>query len=393
MSFATANRTTLYRVKEVTFGTTPASPVLKETRNTGEELLDGITTEKSKEIRSDRMISDLFVVDAEPGGSINIEMSTTTYDDLLESVAMSAWSAQLAIVGVAGDISTVTGTNKLTSTTADKFINVVVGQWIQLSGFTSLVNGFYQVTTKTSNVDLTLSPAIAASETPAGTAANVDGSYVRNGITEQSYSLVKLFADATTATRQVFTGMRVKSFGLEVQTASLMTGSFGFMGKTASWTEAAFAGETTSAASTTDVLNCVSNLTNLTQDGAALGSTGSVMQMSLEIDNQHRSQKGVGVLGNVGIAAGSIMASVSASQYFESKAQADKFRNSTAFSYSFRLADTAGNAYVFTLPRCKYTEFKVNSSAIDTDVMAETTFEATRDPVTNCMFQIDRFVA
>lgn len=393
MSFASANRTAIKRIKEVTFGTTPATPALIETRFTGESMDSTISTEKSAEIRDDRMLSDLSIVDSSPGGGLNIEFSYGSYDDLIEALMLSAWSTPLAIDGVAGDISTVVAaTDNLTSTTGGKFTNVIVGQWIKLAGFTSAVNGFFQVTGKTDNQTLTVSPQPGAAETPAGTAAQVRGTYIKNGTTEQSFSFIKLLQDATVATtRQIFRGMRVGSMNLEMNTAALMTGSLAMMAKSAEWTEAAFAGETLVAAPTTSVLNCVSNVQNVLVDGAALGTTGSLSTLSLEVNNNHREQKGIGVLGNVGLAAGRLAVNISASQYFESKALADKFEAAIAFSFAFRLQDTAGNAYIFTMPRCKYETFVVNATGLDTDVMADTTFTATRDPVTNCMLQIDRF--
>lgn len=392
MSFATANRTSLWAVKETVWGTTPNNPAFKPLRYTGEQLDDNISTEKSKEIRSDRMVTDLIVVDSSPSGSFNFEMSASSFEDLIESALMSAWSAQLAITGAAGDISTLAASSdNLTSTTAGKFTNVVVGQWIRLRGFTATVNGYYQVTAKTDNQTLTLFPQPGAAETPALAAAKIDGSYIRNGVTETSYTLMKILNDATAVTRQVFTGMRVKGFSLDMQTGAILTGSFDFVGKSGSWTESTFAGETFAAATTTEVMNCVTNIKNIVQDGSAMGGPGSIMQLSMEFDNQHREQKGIGVLGNVGVVGGTLMVNCSASQYFESKAQADKFKNSTAFAFSYRIEDKDENSYIITLPRCKYESFVVNSSQLDSDVMAETQFTALRDPTTNCMIQVDRF--
>jgi hypothetical protein len=75
MSFSSANRTALLLVKETVWGTTPATPALQEMRYTGESLENSISTEKSKEIRSDRMLSDLQVVDSSPSGSFDFEIS------------------------------------------------------------------------------------------------------------------------------------------------------------------------------------------------------------------------------------------------------------------------------------------------------------------------------
>jgi len=397
MSFASANRASLYAVKETLWGVTPATPALQQLRYTGEQLDNSISTEKSQEIRDDRMVSDLIVVDSSPSGSFDIEFSALTFDEFLASLLMSEWAAQLDILGVAGDISTATtpAGPHLTSTTVGKFLNVSVGQWIRLSGFTNTVNGFYQVVAKpgTDNDALVLFPVPEAAETPAGTAARVDGSMCRNGVVEQSYTLAKLFNDALTPTWQIFRGMRVGSGSLEMSTGSILTGSLSFMGRSAEWNETGLAGSTIVPTTNTESMNCVTNIRNITQDGGAVGSEGSIMSLSLEIDNQHREQKGIGVLGNVGVSAGQLVVNASASQYFESADQALKFQNSEAFAFSYRLQDNAGNSYIITLPRCKYESFVANASQLDSDVMAETTFTALRDPATLCMIQIDRFAA
>ena len=392
MSKASANRTTLYAVKESTWGTTPATPALQELRFTGEQLDSSQSFEKSKEIRSDRMVTDTIQVDASPGGSFNFELSGLSYDGFLEGVMMNTWSADLAIVGAAGDISTVaSAADNLTSTTSGKFTNVVVGQWLKLAGFTGTNNGFFRVTGKTDDETLTVAPQPTA-ETPAGTAATVSGSLIRNGVTEQSWSLVKQFNDADVATtRQVFTGMRISGMSLDLSTGSILTGSFNWMGKGATWTEATIAGETFVDASTTEVMNSVNDVLDIFQNGAVLGATGTISQLGLEIDNQHREQKAIGVLGNAGIAAGQFMVNASGQQYFQSKAQADLFSNATSFHFSFRVTSTDGYTYIFTMPKCKYESFVVNAGGLDTDVMADTQFTALRDAVTACMLQVDKF--
>ena len=59
-------------------------------------------------------------------------------------------------------------------------------------------------------------------------------------------------------------------------------------------------------------------------------------------------------------------------------------------SFSFRLNDTAGNGYVFTLPRTKINSAKINAGSINTDVQASFEITGLLDPVTNKVFLIDR---
>lgn len=96
MGKATSNRTALRYIEEVTFGTTPTTPALKEIRYTGESLNHTIQNVTSKEIRSDRMTADLIQTQSECGGDINAEMSYGSFDDFIKAALCGTWSAPAA---------------------------------------------------------------------------------------------------------------------------------------------------------------------------------------------------------------------------------------------------------------------------------------------------------
>jgi len=394
MSFATSNRTDLKRIKEVTWGTTPASPALIPIRYTGESLDDAISTEKSKEIRSDRMVSDLALTDAQVSGDINIELSYGSFDDFFEAAFMSTWDTPVAITAIAGDMSSTA--SGFSSTLATKFNSIDVGQYVRVAGMTTPANNQLYLVTARTGTTLTTTPIPGTIETPPGVTMTVSSAgYLRNGVLEQSFTITEIFNDATVATRRNFVGMRVKGWSLDMKTASLLTGKFSFIGKTCDYTDVAFGGETTAAASTTDIMNCVTNVVSVTANNTVYGSVGAVMSLSVDFDNQHRGQKGIGFLGNVGVVASQLSAKGTINLYYESKAQALLFKAATAFSVAFTLRDNSGNQYVFSFPKCKYDSFKVNSSALDSDVQAQASFQALRggvDPTSPCMVQLDRFV-
>lgn len=385
---ATSNRYDLRRVKESVWGTTPATPALTYIRNTGESLNESITTEKSQEIRADRATTDLIPVDASVGGSFNFEMSYGSYDDLIEAALMSAW----VDTEFDGSITTTTNADDNLSATG-AFTNVVVGQLIQLRGMdTAANNRTYRVTGKTDNNTVSVFPIPNTAETTAD--ANVIGSYLKNGVTEQSFSIVKRFNDASPVTTQLFTGMRVGGFSLDMSTASLITGSFNLIGRDATWgVNPAVTGETSVAAPTTPVMNAVTNLIDIDQGGTNLCATGALANLTFELDNQHREQKGVCKLGSVGVVAGQLMVNISGSQYFNNATEAEKFKAGTPFSFSFTLQDNLGNAYNFYMPKNKYETFEANADGLDTDVMAESSFTALYDADTDAVIIISRIRA
>lgn len=391
--FAASNRVGIGRVKETVWGETPANPVFKQTRYTGESLTGSISTETSQEMRDDRMTSDLVVVDGSPSGDINIEMSYGSYDDLIESAMMSTFSSPLAIVGDAGDIEASVTDGGFVSTTGNKFLNVAVGQWIRVAGFTNPGNnGFFRVTAKPGNDEITVSPAPAADEAPAGAAVSITGSLIRNGTTLSSYTLQKRFNDLTPNVYHRFRGMRVGTMEMSMETGSILTGSFGFVGRDDDMSEDALSGVSYEAAPTTQVMNAVTSVRNVLQGGLAVGA-GGLMSMSLTLDNSMREQKGIGVLGNVGVSPGTLNVTGDASLYFQDGTQYQKFKDADGFLLSFRMQDLAGNALVVTLPNCKYESMEIVAGGLDQDVMAESSYRAVLDPVTNCMIQIDRFPA
>jgi hypothetical protein len=100
MTIGTSNRTALRYIAEVTPGTTPASPALKDIRYTGESLQKNITNVKSNEIRADRNIAALIPTDVEIGGDINGEMSYGSYDDFIEAALCGTWTANVVKNGV-----------------------------------------------------------------------------------------------------------------------------------------------------------------------------------------------------------------------------------------------------------------------------------------------------
>lgn len=391
---ATANRAEVLRVKEATWGELPNNPAWTPVRMTGESLNNDITTEQSQEIRPDRALTDLVNVDAAVGGGVDFELSYGSFDDLLEALLMDSWTT-VSVASVGGDIETLaTHDDNLISVTPGKFASVRVGQSLVIDGFTDPGNnGVFKVVAKADDETLTLFPEPASAESATGADVEMTGDVLSNGITEQSFSLLRVFNDASPVARQLFSGMRVGSMSLEFSTGSIVTGSFTFLGRSAEWINAEPAGSTTNPASTTDVMNSVTNIFDINMNGVGLCATGLVSNFTLEVDNQHREQKGLCRLGAVGVVAGQLSVTVSGSQYFVNDAEAVNFEQSRDFSFSWGMEDADGNRYVFNLPRNKYESFAANASGLDTDIMSEVTFRSLLDTASGKVILISRLPA
>lgn len=405
MSFATTNQTGVFIVEETTWGTTPATPALQELRLTGEGINYEIENITSDELRSDRMVSDTVQVGQTTSGNIDFELSFGTYDSLMESALYSAFvpidsgnTSDVITAGASGSNLEISVSDTGTITLGSAYtIDVAVGQWVYLNNATTPANNnYYRVTGVAGNV-LTVSPSPDTTEVLEAT-STLSSSRLRNapnaaGITEKSFTVQKVFNDTTVPTYQNFTGMIADTMSLNFEVGSILSGSFGFMGRAADIGTSQIAGATTVSATTTDVMNSVSNLNNIEFDDA--DTSASLLSMTLETTGNLRAQKAIGSLPSVGVGTGRLEITGSISLYFEDITEYNKFLQNTSFKVSFRVNDSAGNAYIVTLPKVKYEGMTMVAGGLDADIEMSGTYRAllgTSDSV-NYMIEIDKVTA
>lgn len=405
MSFATTNQTGVFIVEETTWGTTPATPALQELRLTGEGINYEIENITSDELRSDRMVSDTVQVGQTTSGPIDFELSFGTYDSLMESALYSAFvpidsgnTSDVITAGASGSNLEISVSDTGTITLGSAYtIDVAVGQWVYLNNATTPANNnYYRVTGVAGNV-LTVSPLPDTTEVLEAT-STLSSSRLRNapnaaGIVEKSFTVQKVFNDTTVPTYQNFTGMIADTMSLNFEVGSILSGSFGFMGRAADIGTSQIAGATTVSATTTDVMNSVSNLNNIEFDDA--DTSASLLSMTLETTGNLRAQKAIGSLPSVGVGTGRLEITGSISLYFEDITEYNKFLQNTSFKVSFRVNDSAGNAYIVTLPKVKYEGMTMVAGGLDADIEMSGTYRAllgTSDSV-NYMIEIDKVTA
>jgi hypothetical protein len=382
---ATAEQTTLHRLRESIWGTVPAPYTgATTTRFTGEGLTDTLTTETSQEIRADRSPADLIVVDASAGGNIDFELSYSTYDDLFEDAFMGTWTS----LDLTTAITTLAAATDNVTATGNAFSNIPIGASFRLEGGSPVgIDTVYTVVDKADDNTLTVIP-----QPLAGSATDLVGSILTNGTTKRSYSILKTFTDASPAAYQMYNGMRVTGFSLDMSTGSIMSGSFNFLGSEADWLSGNPVVSALSA-STTPVMNAVDNITTITLDGTNVCSNGSVSNLAIEWDNSYREQKGLCRLGSVGVVPGVLSVSISASLYFQNDVEAKKAKASQDFPFVIGMTDQDGNMYVWNFPRCKYADYTANATGLGSDVMGEATITPLTDPVTGKVCLLSRIPA
>lgn len=373
---ASSNTTALRYVAESTFGVTPTSPTLQELRYTGESLNFNIQNVTSNEVRSDRSTSDLVQTGADTSGDIQIELSATSYDDFIAASigASLTWSSAITIAPTS--IAAASSTNTYTIVGAVT-TGLVAGQWVKLGGFTNAANnGYKKVLTIPSSTTFTVAQTLTTESAVTG-ATLVVSQYVRNGANYTSFTIQKdLSLDGVNHVYFSFAGMRVGGMSLNFATGSILTGSFSFMGLAQTTSTTQISGATVNAATSTNVMNAVGNITNIFFDNAP--STSSFANLTLDIKGNLRAQDAIGSLGHVGIALGRMAITGSTKIYFDSKTLYDKFLAATEFAYAFAVQDANNKAFVFDLPRVKFSSGSVVSSGLDQDIVFDANFEALR---------------
>lgn len=472
MALSTSNLVQLRYAVESTFGTLPTIGN-NNLRMTGESLSFGITSDTSKEIRSDRQVSDLVLTGASASGGYNFELSYKEHDDLIEASLMGSWlgandiaiasttitltntitasagtpfagiqigqtvkfsgfanavnNQPFVVLTVTDTVITVTGTPfineaavattftsfgvtsggahaltftsslfattpTLTASAGAPFANVVAGQSILISGMpTAGNNGLKKIVSKTSSLIIVLAAgSFTANE--AGASAKVSSSRLTNGTTQRSFSIERSMQDIGQSF--LYRGMTPSKMDFSFSSGAIATGGFDFVGKDSLRT--AVSGPnytqlngTPVASDTYDVMNAVTGVGNVLENGVALAGT-FIKSLKLMVDNKLRGRTAIGTLGNVSVGAGTFEVKGEIEVYLADGTMYDKFINNTASSISFSAQDGALNGYVFTVPKVKYSDAKVQAGGLDQDVVISMPFTGLMDPTTGKMLIIDR---
>jgi hypothetical protein len=362
-------------------------------RITGETLDYTNGTERSKELRSDRQVTDTILVSASAQGGVNFEMSYREFDWLLEGIAQNTFTVY-GTNGVSAAIPTLTlASGTITAgaatTGVDLFTTLDKGQWISLippAGATQTVKDYFagrafrisSVTAPTSTV-ITLDAATPINTTIGGTSLTsgfVSSSRLTNASTMKSYSIEVGHLDINQF-RQ-YTGMIPSKLDLKIGVGSIITGSCEFMGKGMTLDQTTGMG-TVVASKGYSPANAVRGVFDILEGGSSITATTYIKSADIMIDNSLRGQEAVGVLGNAGVAAGTIVASGKLEVYFADKVIYEKFLNNTETSLAIPVQDNLGNGYIISFPRMKYTAAKINATGLDQDNMLSLDFDALMD--------------
>lgn len=392
MTIGTSNSTTLSFIKEVTPGVTPNNPAMQLLRFTGESLEAANTTTVSEEIRDDRATADLILTDQSNKGDVMGEMSALTYDEFLKAALWSDadWTNNLI---TASTIAAVTGGSAGFTDSGNGFVTAgfQVGQFFRASGFSANINGVYRVLTVAAGA-ITTYPAPAAAQA-AGTSRTLKGSTIKSGKTDSAYTIQKAHKGIGTAAYQNFRGSRVSMMKQDLQIGKIAAVTFGFTCLTSEVTETQISGLTETARTTTPVMNCVGDVSQITAVGNGITSAIKFTQLSLTYDNKVRELKAIGQLGSVDIRPGTIEAKSTINPYFENIQLLQAFLANTSFLLSWMMTGSDGTSYVFSLPNVKFVSQSLAAGSKDQDMIIKGDVQAILDPLSLTTMRIDKLAA
>lgn len=190
---------------------------------------------------------------------------------------------------------------------------------------------------------------------------------LENGTTRGSILLEKQVtaADATEHFLR-YGGFRIGTLSLSMSLGSVITGSFGGVGKGMA-AGATSISSTTPAAATTTLPVSVVDLSAVKENNIAFpGAT----EFTLNIDNNLRRQDQLGSVDPYGIGYGGFRVTGTIAGYFRDRALIDKYIARTATSFEVEVTDGAGNKYTFLVPRARLGAPDTSTPGVNQDQMA-----------------------
>lgn len=370
---------------------------------TGESLEHNKSTERSKNIRTDRQMSPAVQVATRAAGDTMHELNVggeqpifigAALETTLAYVSTSNWQS---IQTASGSATFATGPDTITLSGANFDTKFVVGQFIRVTGSvnngTNAVPKFFSIKAVTSATVLTVNETLTA-EGPVSVV--ISGTMARNGTTTRSFYIEKAFTDvANTFIR--FPGAVINAWDLSFEAGQIVKSNFTWLAEKGDSATSSATMSSITAAATHNPLNATSNVSGIYEGGSALSSC--ILNAAIKVENGLRERPAVGRPGSCGIGEGACNVTGRLQAYFDGLTLYDKFEGHTGTSLRLVLQDSALGGYIITVPSLKYTTGRVVARSGNSDVILELEFAAdiagtsTGQIAPGCMIQVDRFAA
>lgn len=405
MPFASGAFGQLRYIPEATQGVTPGTGNGVNLRMTNPTMKASVSTVKSNEISSTRMVSGSTNVDISVDGGFDFELSGKEYDPFIEASVYGSF-AHYGTAGLGTTFSCTTAANSITAaaapTTTSAFTLLANGSWIKLNppanASTAIKTYFADRWFKVSGTTATVITLDASTPiTGAGLGITAVAGYAVTQSVVSNGNAVKSFTfeyDQTDIGQKLwFKGMQTNTMSLKLEVGSIITGSFGFTGLSHDISATSVLPGAPVASQSLEVMNAVTDVGMVMENGANLLTAGSfIKSVSLDINNNLRAQKAVGVYGNAGIGSGELAVSGSMEVYFTDATYYRKWLDGTNTSLVIGMADQAGNGYLVEMDKVKFKDGALNPGGKDSDVMLSLPFDAFYNAGTGRGIRITRAV-
>jgi hypothetical protein len=338
-------------------------------------------TYESNEIRTDRQVADFRHGVRSASGTLNGELSSSSYADFMEALVARDFASVAATTGLSITIASApSNTWTLTRAAGDWTIGTIkVGQVVRLTA------GAFEAENLNKNllvVDmaptvLTVVSLNSEALVPEGPIASATLSVVgqvtyvpASGHTEKSFSIEEFYSDI--AQSEVYTGMRVGSMNVQLPATGLATVDFSFMGRDlASKGTSQYFGSPT-VQGTDGIYAAVNGV--MTVDGLPVALVTSA---DFSVERAMENANAVGSNSVAEIFTGRIRVTGNLSVYFQDAAFRDYFDSETPVGITLVLTedDTNGSDFIaFNLPKVKLGSF--TKADAELGIVASTSFQA-----------------
>jgi hypothetical protein len=177
MALQSTNRVKISKVREAAFGITPTNPAFKAIRETSSSLAANPKTVTTSEIRGDRQVTDLILVDQDAGGDVGGEVAFGVADDDIEEALQGTWSIN-PVITVATLDTEISDLSATAATVAAGGAAFVVGMLTLLAGFPTAANNKLARVSSSAGTTITYPASSFAAETtpiPVGAAVRTVG--------------------------------------------------------------------------------------------------------------------------------------------------------------------------------------------------------------------------
>lgn len=383
MAFASGGYHGLYSMPEVSFGVTPNTPDWDVLRHTDCSLQLKRDKFESKELRSDRAITDVRLGTYKVEGDVGFELSYGAWDEMLEALLGGTWTVAYNLT--AQSLTVVKTAKTFARTVAGDFVadDIKEGDIITTTGFADAENnGSFQVATVAANlITVTLitgSPVLKDVTDDTGCTITTTREIVKQGTTQRSFSILRRYNDI--AQYQCFSGCCPSKMVLDIKPNGMVTGKMSFVGS--NMVAALPAGSTYNAAPTNLPMDCFSASI---KEGGSNFALASAIQLTL--DNGLEADFVVGSKYAPQISWGRSKLIGKLTAFFDDLDLYNKFLNETASSLEF--TTTGGTkSFVWLIDNLKYTTGG-NDVKDEKPIQLDMDFDGLHD-VTNTNLRIDR---